>query len=336
MKKIFLTIITTILCTSFVGTGAVKCASSNLRSLKEKNSYTFLVCGIDNAAENTDAVIIFNYNVKNNVASFLQIPRDTYINFNEGIKKINSVYPSLRAKGISSKESLQALSDCLAQSLSINIDGYMCFTIDAMEHLIDAIGGVDINLPQDINISDADGDNKVVFPSGSYHLDGKEAIRFIRYRNGYALGDLGRVDAQKFFLSAFINKLKGAVNLQLVAKSAFNTDSGVVTDFKILDILGIALKLRGRIKECDVKFANIPGVAEQLDDGKWYYFVNKNASQKLLEGLNLNNENGFDKDGKFLNNLNEKTKYFYFNTETEWRILDETDLKSVPIKEKSA
>ena len=328
MRKIFLTIITTLLCTSFASVGAVKHASSNIKDIKEKDSYTFLVCGTDNAAENTDAIIVFNYNVKTNMASFVQIPRDTYFNFGNGITKINSIYPSLRAKGIGQKDAMKALSDSIAQALNFKIDGYMCFTIDALERLIDAIGGVDINLPHNIDIKDLDGDNHVVFKKGTHHLSGEEAVRFVRYRAGYALGDLGRVDAQKFFLSAFVSRLKGAINLKLVAKSALTSDGGVITDIKVIDILGIALKLRGRIKECDVQYSNLAGVAKESENGGWYYYVNKNASENLLEEMKLAKSSEFDPKQHFLSTYSDQTKEYYFNNQTKWRIINESDLTS--------
>lgn len=336
MKKILLSIISTLLCTSFVGTGMIQRTASGIREIKQKDSYTFLVCGIDNAAENTDAIIVFNYNVNSNIASFVQIPRDTYFNFENGIDKINSIYPSMKARGKESKDAMKSLSNAVSQALNIEIDGFMCFTIDAMERLIDAIGGVDINLPYSIDVKDSDGNNHVVFSEGVHHLNGEEAIRFIRYRAGYALGDLGRIDAQKFFLSAFVSKLKGAINLKLVAKSAFKTDGGVITDVKLVDILGIALKLRGRIKECSVQYSNLPGVAEQSEDGRWFYFVNKNASYVMLTEMKLTNSSVFDSDEKLLNSKSNATIDYYFNNHTKWRILTESDLLSFSVKEKSA
>lgn len=336
MKRILLVIITTFMCTTLVSTGAVKCASSNIRELKEKDNYTFLICGVDDAAENTDAIIVFNYNVKSNVVSFLQIPRDTYFNFNDRVKKINSIYPSLRAKGATQKEAMSVLSQSISDSLGLYFDGYMCFTVTALENLIDAIGGIDLCLPNDIDIKDSDGNNRVVFQAGNHHIGGRESIRFIRYREGYALGDLGRVDAQKLFLSAFVSKLKGSLNFKLVARSAFKSDSGIVTDMKMLDILGIAIKLRGRIEESDVKYANLPGVAAQSENGGWFYFVNKNASKTLLWEMRFNSSDIFDKNEKFLNAKSEETMNYYFNNQTKWRIVDEADLLSSSIVKESA
>ena len=336
MKKILILLVVVALGISFVTGGAVSCSSASLRAIKEKSDYTFLVCGLDNAAENTDAIILFNYNVDTNNASFVQIPRDTYADYSQSVKKINSIYPSSRAEGMSQKDSMQRLSDFISDTLGVRIDGYVCFTLDALTRLIDAVGGVDMDVPTDINFTDPDGENRYYLTAGRHHLSGDEAVRFIRYREGYALGDLGRIDAQKFFLRAFVDKLKTAINIKLVAKSAVKKEGGVITNIKISDLLGIALKLRNRIKECSVRYANLPGAADKMDDGRWYYFVNKPASEGLISALGLAKINSFDKNQRLLDKQNEKTVDFYNNDKTKWRILDDNDLMSIDIKERSA
>jgi LCP family protein required for cell wall assembly len=294
------------------------------------------VCGLDNAAQNTDAIILFNYNVKTNNASFVQIPRDTYADYSQSVNKINSIYPSARVNGMSHKDSMQRLSDFISDALGVGIDGYIAFTLDSLTRLIDAVGGVDINLPTDINFTDPDGKNQTYLPAGRHHLSGEQAVRFIRYRDGYALGDLGRIDAQKFFLRAFVDKLKTAINIKLIAKSAVKKEGGTVTNIKISDVLGIALKLRSRLKECNVRYANLPGTADKMDDGHWYYFVNRTASEDLLNSLDLARIDGFDKNQRFLSKDNDKTIDFYNNDKTKWRILDDNDILNIEIKEKSA
>lgn len=335
MKKILILLAVVFLGISFITGGTVSCSSASLKAIKEKSDYTFLICGLDNAAENTDAIILFNYNVKTNGASFVQIPRDTYADYSQSVKKINSIYPSARATGMSQKDSMQRLSDFVSDTLGVRIDGYIAFTLDSLTRLIDAVGGVDIDLPSDINFTDPDG-NRNSLSAGRYHLSGEEAVRFIRYRDGYALGDLGRIDAQKFFLRAFVDKLKTAINIKLIAKSAVKKEGGVITNIKISDLLGIALKLRNRLKECSVRYANLPGTADKMDDGRWYYFANRSASEGLINSLGLARTDAFDKNRRLLSKENEKTIDFYNNDTTKWRILDDNDLLNIEIKEKSA
>ena len=332
MKRLLILISLILSGVIFTGSSTVGVASLKFKEVKEKDEYTFLVCGLDNAAQNTDAIIVFNYNVKRNTATFIQIPRDTYVNSPNGIKKINSIYPTEVSSGASPGDAMLKLSDFISEMLGVRIDGHISFTIDALARLIDAIGGVDLELPQDISFKDPDGNNPSSLSAGVYHLSGKDAVRFIRYRNGYELGDLGRVDAQKFFLKAFVTKLKGSLNFKVVARSAFNSSEGVITNIKLLDILGIALKIRGRIAVCDVNYANLPGVAAVLEDKKWYYFINRNASEQLLSETGISLYNSFDKNEKLLNTNSEKTINFYYNKETGFKLFTDDDIMNLKVK----
>ena len=329
MKKILLAVIATILCSTLIGGDTVRTTILSVKGIREKDSYTYLVCGLDDASENTDAIILFNYNTSDNIASFIQIPRDTYFDYSDNVKKINSIYPSLRCDGIDPQTAMCELTRSIEQALSIKLDGYICFTIDALERFIDGIGGVDVDIPYDINITDSDGNNNVVFSKGTHHLNGAQAVRFIRFRKGYALGDLGRIDAQKLFLSGFVSKLKSSLNVKVVAKAALRSEGGVLTDIRIMDMLAIALKMRNKIQVSNVIYANLPGTADTLNDDRWYYFVNKFAAAELLDNLNLKTHSSFDGSNKLLNSSNEKTKEYYFNTHTKWRILTDSDLKSI-------
>lgn len=332
MRKIIILILTIA-----VGVGIVAPSGERtvygIRDVARKDKYTFLVCGIDDAAENTDAIIIFNYDVTDNVGSFLQIPRDTYLRVSDRVDKINSIYPSERSAGGSSESAMQTLTDTVTSTLGIRIDGYLCFTVDAIRRLVDSIGGVDIELPYDFSFADADGNNRMELNAGTHHLNGADAVKFIRYRSGYALGDLGRVDAQKFFLSAFVRKLKNSLNLRLLCKSAFKPTDGIITNLKLMDILGIAVKMRGRISTADVKYANLPGAARQTESGRWYYFINKPAALKTIKLMKLSVDGEFDAGGAMLNPSTGEYKTLYYNENTGCRIYDDTDLKRVDIKD---
>lgn len=332
MKKIIILILTLTVGLGIFKNDTVRSSALNIREAAKKEKYTFLVVGIDDAAENTDALILFNYDVKENVGSFLQIPRDTYFAYSSEVKKINSIYPYLRQKGYDSKEAMDEVSKSISSAFGVNLDGYLCFTVAAISSLVDAIGGVDIDLPYDFSFSDADGNNKMELAKGKHHLTGDDAVKFIRYRSGYALGDLGRVDAQKFFLSAFVKKLKGSLNIRLLCKSAFKPSEGIVTNLKLIDILGIAIKMRGRISNAGVKFANAPGIAERVDGGRWYYFINKKSTQSVIDEVLLPKTGKFDPELR-LCPYEEKYKNLYYNENTAYRVLDDDDLNKVNIKD---
>ena len=306
--------------------------SNGFSELANKNNYTFLVCGIDDAAENTDAIIVFDYDLRNNSASFIQIPRDTYINADCKVKKINSIYPTLLNKGSSKEDAMNELCLEISQVIGKKIDGYVGYTTGALARIIDIIGGIDIVIPSGVSVSDEDGNNHINLREGNNHLSGEDAVRFVRYRSGYSLGDLGRIDAQKLFLSAFVKKLKSSINFTTAMKLALNDKDGIITNSRAMDVLNIGLKIRGRLSQVNLRYSNLPGMAKETS-GKWYYFVNKNASVQMLDALGFNSEGGFDKKTKLLSS-DKGFENLYFDTKVSWKIYSEEDLGSISIPHK--
>ena len=304
--------------------------SATLKEIREKDRYTFLICGYDDAAENTDAIALFDYDLNHNSASFVQIPRDTYISTDTVSGKINSVYSSLRARGYSRESAMDIFVATVSEVMGTSIDGYAGYTIKGLSRLIDNLGGIDLDLPFDFSFTDEGGEYSLNLKKGINHLSGDEAVKFVRYRKGYALGDLGRIDAQKIFLSSFIRQIKNSINLATSLKLVFNSGDGVYTNCKAMDIVNIALKIRGRITEAYVRYANLPGVAMQSENGTSYYLINRQASVKMLEALGFGT-NGFDSSERFVNRESAELRDIYYKDGIEWRIYDDSSLSSIGI-----
>ena len=77
---------------------------------------------------------------------------------------------------------------------------------------MDNLSGIEIDLPYDMDYEDSSQNLSIHLKAGKQTLGGKEALGFLRYRSGYVTGDLGRIDAQKLFLNAFINRLGTITN----------------------------------------------------------------------------------------------------------------------------
>ena len=151
----------------------------------------FLVLGCDRAAGLTDSMFVITLNQTQKKATVLQIPRDTYADYtSRDYKKLNGALNRLGA------EECKAL---LSRALGVSLDYYVTVDLDAVRLLVDAVGGVDVVLPQALTYSDPAGGLQIELPKGSVHLDGERAEQLIRYRSGYSNADLGRLDAQKLF-----------------------------------------------------------------------------------------------------------------------------------------
>lgn len=294
---------------------------------------TYLLCGFDDAAENTDSMILANYNFSTNALTFLQIPRDTYYS-RAGYTKINSIYSSERNQGKTAHEAMSILTEELSDSLGIVIDAYMGYSTSAVAKLIDCIGGVTIDLPREFTVKDSRGKTVLSLKKGENLISGKDALAFIRSRNTYAMGDIGRIDAQKFLLSAMVKEVKYNLGIFDIISMCVQSGDGWVINAKIADAFKIVLKNKGRVSNIKTKYANIPGAVAQDSSGVWYYSLSRDAAVSALEALGFRRVDAFDAKKKFLNSSDHSFTKIYHSSEYDVKVYDDDSLPGMNIEPK--
>ena len=277
--------------------------------LSENRAVNFLVVGVDNASWNTDVISVVRLDPNIGRISYVQIPRDTYCNLEVHKNKINHIFSEARAKGKNSEDAVSDLKSFLTEELSIKLDGHILIDGETFCKLVDSIGGVDVELSEDLVLYN--GDKPVMTLSkGSNHLDSHAAILFVRHRAGYLRGDLDRLEMQNVFIRGLFDTLMNKVS---------------ATDlFRVADIL----------KECETDiptralisiysnrktFASthpigsvLPGVAMKGRNGVWYYALNRRACDELISTLFSVERGSFDKGMHFLNASDQDFKDVYF------------------------
>ena len=145
---------------------------------------------------------------------------------------------------------------------------------------VDAIGGVELEVPQEMTYSDPAQGLEIHIPAGKTRLNGAQAEQFVRFRSGYVNADLGRLDAQKLFLQAFAKRCKSLrakemLRVMLTAMTTVQTDMGVQD----------AARLASVLRDCNpdtMKMATLPGMALQGVSGAWYYVVNREGARDAV------------------------------------------------------
>ncbi len=243
--------------------------------------YNFLFVGKDRIAENTDVMMLISFDTKSEDISVLQLPRDTYIEYENNGRRINYLYASLHSKAIRDGEedsvgtALDDLSNILERNLCIKIDYHVMIDLDGFAEIVDAIGGVPIDVPYDLKYSDPEQGLNIDIKKGQQTLDGETAEQFVRFRSGFIEGDIGRVEAQKIFLAAFLRQLKASFSLQNIpglVSSVF--DSILHTDISLADMIFFAKEVIGVDLE-NATFVTLPGrdARANVDSGAWYYIM---------------------------------------------------------------
>ena len=177
--------------------------------------------GAERYSGRTDTIMFIR--VQPGKMDVISIPRDTLVQDQFGGHKVNSTFQlggdaALAAAGISglkepgagevySKAGAEALKTTLEGLLGVGIDYYMIFNVEFVEKVIDALGGVDVYLPEPMDYDDNAAGLNIHIPAGNQHLDAKTAIGYLRFRHGYG-SDYARMDRGKAVIGQLLEKVK--------------------------------------------------------------------------------------------------------------------------------
>ncbi|MBQ8396847.1 MAG: LCP family protein [Clostridia bacterium] len=246
--------------------------------IRREGVYNFLIAGHDRVAVNTDVLIVASFDTKNNSLNLVQIPRDTYAEYTtDSYRKINgalSVY--LNKTYYDYDKSMEMLMEFLMKNLNIKLDYYALIDLDILQEMVDAIGGVYLNVPADMDFSDPTQNLEIHLKAGPQTLNGEQAEHFVRFRYGYVQADIGRNDAQKIFMAAFLQQYKQNLNLSTLTKTVESMIKHVTTNLSVADCVFFA-KEALELDMSKVVMVNMPGsdVRERDGLGQWYFVLSR-------------------------------------------------------------
>lgn len=196
-----------------------------------KGSYNILAVGRDKVGLNTDTIMLAHIDTENDTLNIMSIPRDTMSNQSRYVKKINAAY------GVGGKANIEQLKSEITDLLGIQVDRYVVVNLDAFEQVIDAIGGVTIDVPDDMKYKDPYQDLVINLSKGPQTLNGEQAIGFVRFRDGYVDGDLGRVEAQQLFIKALLNQMTSPSIVNKIPELANIVKTNMDTDMTVQEMI---------------------------------------------------------------------------------------------------
>ncbi|MGM9569454.1 MAG: LCP family protein [Phascolarctobacterium sp.] len=219
-----------------------------------------IVMGVDERPEEYDVgrsdtlfVVMFDTNKK--AASLLSVPRDTRVRIKgHGWDKINHAY------AYGGRELTQKTTEEL---LGIKINNYVMVDFKGFVGLVDAIGGVDINVEKNMYYYDEWDGFKIDLKKGMQHMDGKTAIQYVRYRDED--GDIGRIRRQQHFMLAVYDRITSANMLLHIPGLAKQLTNMVKTDLPLTDMVDLGRALHAMVKSKGLAMATVPGTPEYID-----------------------------------------------------------------------
>ena len=226
---------------------------------KSQDYYTVLILGRDTGGGgNTDTMLLASYDVTNQKATVMSIPRDTMVIVSWDIKKINSVYNWYGG----GDRGIQYLYKEIAQLVGFEPDYQVIVEWEAVGQIVDAMGGVWFDVPRDMYYSDPLQNLYINQKAGYRLLTGDDAMQVLRFRdgaNGYKDGDLGRIKTQQAFLTAMVEQLLKIENIAKINAFAEVFRENVETDLTLQNILWFAkAAFTGGLKPENVEFVTMP------------------------------------------------------------------------------
>ncbi|MBR2744526.1 MAG: LCP family protein [Clostridia bacterium] len=294
--KIFLIILTAIIVTvaAIFGRYLFKSGGSVSEAFKsmvkdvvgDQDPIFVLVLGVseDISVELTDTIMLIGYNPDNNKAFVLSIPRDTFIGDNEnkagGFDKINALYQKDPQKTVEAVEKLTGLK----------IDHYVTVKTSVLVKIVDAIGGVDFDVPIDMDYDDTSQDLHIHLKAGPQKIDGEKAEQLVRFRhnnNGstyspqWGDNDEGRMRTQREFLKVVANKVVQTRNVDQIKQITSALFENLVTDITVDKMIGY-IPYAIDINPDEILMAQLPGDFAKFS-GLWFYKADSAKTEELVK-----------------------------------------------------
>ena len=220
---------------------------------RKEKFYTILVSGVDSNNGGSDTNILLAVDAANDYIYGVSIPRDTKAIIYDRAQKINAAYVI---------GGMELLSEVVSEQLGIPVDYTVQVDLKGFEALVNAIGGVDFNIPVNMNYDDPIQGLSIHFPKGFRHLNGEEALGVVRFRHnndgtGYGNEDIGRMQTQQNFLKAVAKKTLTVSNLSRVNEFVEIFRTYVKTDLTVGNLAWLGKEAIGIGSE-NLEFSTLP------------------------------------------------------------------------------
>ncbi len=236
----------------------------------------------------TDTIMIAKYNPQTQQAYLVSVPRDTFVgtykNSATASDKINSIY-----QGKYPEKTLAAIN----KVTGLKLENYIIVDTEALKALVDAIGGVDFNVPINMKYTDKKQGLYINLKKGNQHLDGDKAEQLVRFRHNqdgssysfeYGDNDIGRMKTQRNFLKAVIEQTMKPENVLKIGDFIDISKKYVKTNMSF-DLLKQYIPSAVNFNVDNLETGSLPGSPEKCN-GVWLYIANESKTDKYLETLN--------------------------------------------------
>ena len=286
-----------------------KASTSNRKSSAGKSvtePFTILLMGVDSAEEglskntvaNGDSLILVTFNPNTLNATMLSIPRDSYVPISCWSGTPENKITHAAAYG----------TDCMMSTIEnyfdVTIDYYAKINFKGLVNLVDTLGGITVEVPQDLCTDNSNREGQVCISEGVQTLNGEQALVLARNRKQLAAGDLDRGLNQQLVIEGIVNKVKDMKSINQVMDVLNTITNNLDTNFteqQILSFYDIAKDIMNNsLQKDDADLINIEqlyldGTGQMIYDERtrlvlWDYVPNTKSRDDIVKAMKINLE----------------------------------------------
>ena len=236
-----------------------------------------LVVGLDNVdgGSRTDAIAMVIFDADNKAVRVASIPRDSRVHIpGRGWDKINHAY----AYG-----GIPLVRETIVNLTGMPIDYFVKVNYQSFPRIVDLLGGVDIYVEKNLRYTDYSGKLFINIKKGQQHLNGKEALGYVRFRHD-PLGDIGRVQRQQKFMDVIMAKLKTPSIIPKIPALIGEVIDAVDTDLSPIEALQL-LQFANSLPHDRIRMFMAAGKAGYSKNLSYWILDNAAFSMQLAEKL---------------------------------------------------
>lgn len=236
----------------------------------------------------SDTIIVCSYDPKTQQASMLSVPRDTFIGDSKynasAYDKINSLYNNSK----NPEDTLEAVNEITG----LDVKNYVLIDTQALVELVDAIGGVEFNVPMNMKYDDYSQELHVNLKEGWQTLNGDQVEQLVRFRHNadgstysyeYGMEDFGRMRTQREVIMAIAKQTIQLKNVKEIGKILDITEKYVQTNMNfesLKDYIPYAIDMNTD----SIRAEQLPGYSDYLN-GISFFLHDEKETKTMVDEL---------------------------------------------------
>ena len=236
---------------------------------------TILLCGTDEDGTRTDTILLLTIDRSEGSIRLLSIPRDTYAPAYY-VPKINSAYGAVGG----GEKGMEQLMEQVKNVVGFMPDAYALVDLTAFVEAVDLLGGLDFDVPMDMDYDDPTQNLYIHLQAGEQHLTGEQLMWVVRFRSGYANADIGRTEVQRAVVKAAMKQWMRPQTLAALPGLWKIYQENLTTDLSARNLVWMARALLKGVGG-DIEANVLPGYATMVGDAS-VYMIDTYAASAIL------------------------------------------------------